>query len=83
MISLASKAHEATARGAVLFCFPGGGMSRRYFDLAAPGYSFAEYACERGFTVITVDHPGVGDSDAPDDGWTLTPEVVARGGSRG
>jgi alpha-beta hydrolase superfamily lysophospholipase len=63
---------------AVLFCFPGGGMSRRYFDLAAPGYSFAEYACERGFVTVLADHPGVGDSDVPDDGWTLTPETVAR-----
>jgi pimeloyl-ACP methyl ester carboxylesterase len=63
---------------AVMFCFPGGGMSRRYFDLAAPGYSFAEYACERGFVTVLVDHPGVGDSDGPDDGWTLTPETVAR-----
>jgi alpha-beta hydrolase superfamily lysophospholipase len=63
---------------AVMFCFPGGGMSRRYFDLAAPGYSFAEYACERGFVTVLIDHPGVGDSDVPDDGWTLTPETVAR-----
>jgi alpha-beta hydrolase superfamily lysophospholipase len=63
---------------AVLFCFPGGGISRRYFDLAVPGYSFAEYACGRGFVTVLVDHPGVGDSDVPDDGWTLTPEAVAR-----
>jgi pimeloyl-ACP methyl ester carboxylesterase len=62
---------------AVLFCFPGGGMSRRYFDLAAPGYSFAQYATGRGFLVVLVDHPGIGDSDAPDDGWTLTPKVIA------
>ena len=68
----------AAAPPVVLFCFPGGGMSRRYFDLTAPGYSFAEYASERGFVVILADHPGVGDSDAPDDGWTLTPETVAR-----
>jgi alpha-beta hydrolase superfamily lysophospholipase len=53
-------------------------MSRRYFDLAAPGYSFAEYACERGFVVVLADHPGVGGSDVPDDAWTLSPETVAR-----
>jgi len=62
----------------VLFCFPGGGMSRRYFDLSADGYSFAEYAVDRGYVVVLVDHPGVGESDAPDDGWALTPQVVAR-----
>lgn len=65
------------ARSPVIFCYPGGGMSRRYFDLAAPGYSFAEYACERGFVVVLADHPGVGDSDVPDDAWTLSPETVA------
>jgi pimeloyl-ACP methyl ester carboxylesterase len=52
-------------------------MSRGYFDLAVPGYSFAEFASKRGFLVVLADHPGVGDSDAPDDGWTLTPKVVA------
>jgi pimeloyl-ACP methyl ester carboxylesterase len=62
---------------AVLFCLPGGGMNRRYFDLAAPGYSFAQYATGQGFLVVLIDHPGIGDSDAPDDGWTLTPKVVA------
>ena len=62
---------------AILVCFPGGGMTRGYFDLAAPGYSFAGYASRRGFLVVLVDHPGTGDSDAPDDGWTLTPQVVA------
>ncbi|HUN37280.1 MAG TPA: alpha/beta hydrolase [Trebonia sp.] len=62
---------------AVLVCFPGGGMSRGYFDLAVPGYSFAEFARQRGFLVVLADHPGVGDSDRPDDGWTLTPDVVA------
>jgi len=67
-------AHDST----VLFCFPGGGMSRRYFDLAADSYSFAEYAARRGYVVVLVDHPGVGESDVPDDGWTLTPQVVAR-----
>jgi pimeloyl-ACP methyl ester carboxylesterase len=52
-------------------------MSRGYFDLGVPGYSFAEFASQRGFLVVLADHPGVGDSDAPDDGWTLTPKVVA------
>jgi pimeloyl-ACP methyl ester carboxylesterase len=68
---------EGGAPRAVLVCFPGGGMTRRYFDLAAPGYSFAGYASGRGFLVVLVDHPGTGDSDAPDDGWTLTPTAVA------
>jgi alpha-beta hydrolase superfamily lysophospholipase len=61
----------------VVFCFPGGGMSRRYFDLAVPQYSMAAHLASFGFVVVTVDHPGVGDSDVPDDPWVLTPERVA------
>jgi pimeloyl-ACP methyl ester carboxylesterase len=61
----------------VVFCFPGGGMTRQYFDLAVPGYSFAEFAAARGFAVVLVDHAGVGDSDVPDDPWLLTPQLVA------
>ena len=71
-----AEAGRAAPRAALL-CFPGGGMSRGYFDLAVPGYSFAEFARQRGFLVLLADHPGVGDSDAPGDGWTLTPDVVA------
>ena len=39
----------------------------------------------QGFVIVLIDHPGVGDSPAPADPWTLTPKVVAepnRGGSR-
>lgn len=60
-----------------VFCFPGGGMSRRYFDLAVPGYSFAAFLRHRGYLVVLVDHPGVGGSDTPADGWTLTVPTVA------
>ncbi len=61
----------------VVFCFPGGGMSRHYFDLAVEGYSMATHLASFGFLVVTVDHPGVGDSDVPGDPWALTPERVA------
>ena len=66
---------------AVLCCIPGGGMSRGYFDLpvpaGVPGWSMAEHLAARGFVVVTLDPPGVGESDQPDDGYALTPEVVA------
>lgn len=65
-----------TSNGRVLFCLPGGGMSRRYFDLDN-GFSMAEHLATRGFTVVSIDHPGVGDSPPPDDPWTLTPAYVA------
>jgi pimeloyl-ACP methyl ester carboxylesterase len=62
-------------------CVPGGGMSRAYFDLAVPGatdlYSMARFAAERGHYVLTIDPPGVGESDAPIDGYQLTPQCVA------
>lgn len=67
--------------GAVVFGFAGGGMSRHYFDLAGGDtdgtLSMAEHLAGRGFTVIVVDHPGVGDSPGPVDGWRLTPGYVA------
>jgi pimeloyl-ACP methyl ester carboxylesterase len=65
------------AEPTVMFCFPGGGMSRRYFDLAAEGYSFAEWFAARGYVLVLVDHPGVGDSDIPQDGWSLDPSTIA------
>ena len=56
-------------------------MSRRYFDLDVPArlgnYSMARHLAGRGFVVITIDPPGVGESDAPDDGYALTPGTVA------
>jgi pimeloyl-ACP methyl ester carboxylesterase len=68
---------DGAANGGVLYCLPGGGTSRHYFDLDAPGWSMAEHLAERGFVVVPIDHPAVGDSPAPDDPWTLTPAVVA------
>jgi len=66
-----------TAEATALCCLPGGGMSRRYFDLEATDYSMARYLAGAGFVVVTLDHPGVGESDRPDDGYTLTPERIA------
>lgn len=56
-------------------------MSRGYFDLRAPAhvgnFSMVRHLVDRGFVVVTIDSPGVGESDVPDDGYTLTPDVVA------
>jgi alpha-beta hydrolase superfamily lysophospholipase len=66
---------------AIAVCLPGGGMSRRYFDLDVPAtlgdYSMARYLAERGVVVVTLDPPAVGESDRPDDGYSLTSDVVA------
>jgi len=62
-------------------CLPGGGMTRRYFDVTDPaivGYSVARHlAGAHGMAVLTIDHVGVGDSDRPTDGYDLTPAVIA------
>jgi pimeloyl-ACP methyl ester carboxylesterase len=72
---------QAHASPFIWCCVPGGGISRAYFDLAIPGssdlYSMARFAAERGHHILTIDPPGVGDSDCPDDGYELTPRSVA------
>ena len=72
----------AGAPRALLLCLPGGGMSRRYYDLqAADGdesFSFARQMARRGFLVIALDHPGIGDSDRPADSYALTPDLITR-----
>ena len=69
------------SRPIVCCCVPGGGMSRGYFDLQTPpalgNFSMVRHLVDRGFVVVTLDSPGVGESDVPDDGYTLTPDVVA------
>jgi pimeloyl-ACP methyl ester carboxylesterase len=66
----------------VLCCLPGGGMSRRYWDIDAPhefgNYSMARHFSERGYVMVIIDPIGVGDSGRPDDGYALDIETVAR-----
>jgi pimeloyl-ACP methyl ester carboxylesterase len=66
----------------VLFCVPGGGLHRGYFDLAAAGRSFGRALAARGFAVVTIDSLGWGDSSRPRDGFALTPEVIAAANAR-
>lgn len=77
----AARRRDGVGAPIVLVCLPGGGMSRAYFDLRVDGtgdeYSMAAYLASRGVIVVTLDHPGVGESDVPDDGYTLTPRTVA------
>jgi pimeloyl-ACP methyl ester carboxylesterase/ketosteroid isomerase-like protein len=72
---------EVRSPATVLVCFPGGSMSRRYFDLdggdAVGTFSMATHCTNAGFVVALVDHLGVGESSVPDDPWLLTPAVVA------
>jgi pimeloyl-ACP methyl ester carboxylesterase len=70
-------APSAPHSGVLAVCFPGGGYSRGYWDLDwAGGYSEAEFHAERGWTVVAIDHLGVGDSSLPD-GSLLTIEALS------
>ncbi|PQM48873.1 alpha/beta hydrolase [Mycobacterium talmoniae] len=58
----------ATPDPGVLVCLPGGTYNRGYWHFEAPGhtgYNFAEYASQRGFSVVAVDPLGTGDSSRP------------------
>jgi pimeloyl-ACP methyl ester carboxylesterase len=72
---------DVAADPALWCCVPGGGMNRAYFDLEVPpgcgDYSMARFASDRGQVVLTIDPPGIGGSDAPDDGYQLTPRSLA------
>jgi pimeloyl-ACP methyl ester carboxylesterase len=63
-------------------CVPGGAVTRSYFDLEVPPgigeYSMARFIADRGMPVLIIDPPGVGGSDVPTDGYTLTPQRVAQ-----
>jgi alpha-beta hydrolase superfamily lysophospholipase len=52
---------EGPFRSPVFCCLPGGGVSRRYWDLDGDR-GFAAAMAEAGFPVITLDHLGTGDS---------------------
>ncbi len=69
-------------RGAVphtlAVALPGGGYSRRYWDIDWPGeYSQADYHARRGWLFAAVDHLGLGAS-TPVDPALLTIDLMAR-----
>lgn len=63
-----------------LFCLPGGGMNRRYYDLQADddSFSFARQMTARGFIVVVIEHLGVGDSSRPADSYALTADRITQ-----
>ncbi|MFZ4689802.1 MAG: alpha/beta hydrolase [Polymorphobacter sp.] len=65
---------------ALLFCLPGGGTNRCYFDLGDEtdrDFSFAARMTSAGFAVAAADPPGVGDSLLPDGDGFFSPRDAA------
>ncbi len=60
----------------VFVCLAGGGMKRQYYDLQG-GFSFVAAMQAQGHGCLLIDHPGVGDSDRPADGYLLGPQLLA------
>ncbi len=61
-------ARNRSAAPAVLVCLPGGTYSREYWDFHVAGhsgYSFADFATENGYAVLTIDPLGTGESSKP------------------
>jgi pimeloyl-ACP methyl ester carboxylesterase len=61
-------ARHRDAAPALLVCLPGGTYSREYWDFnvaGRSGYSFAEFATENGYSVLTIDPLGTGESSKP------------------
>ena len=56
----------------LLFCLPGGGANKGFFDLA-PDFSFAKRMNAMGYDVVTMDHPGTASNPIPVDHPFLTP----------
>ncbi|RAU99663.1 alpha/beta hydrolase [Mycobacterium colombiense] len=82
--SLAATYYPARdAAVALLVCLPGGTYSRDYWDLHIPGhhgYSFARFATENGYAVVTIDPLGTGESSQPtgDFGFSDIAAALAR-----
>ena len=67
---------EKLDNNTALFCLPGGGASADFFDLTK-GFSFAKNMSARGYTLITLDHPGTATNPLPDDHSFLSPREAA------
>ncbi len=73
-------ARTKTAAGAVFVCLPGGTYSREYWDLRIVGhggYSFADFATENGYAVLTIDPLGTGESSKPAGDFDFTDIAAA------
>src|SRR5213079_1121701 len=76
----------------VLYCLPGGALTRGYYHLQASvgsdsdgardDFSFAAWMSSQGLIVVTIDPIGIGGSSRPRDGFEVTPDVLVRANVR-
>lgn len=67
-------------RPVVALLVPGGGYTRRYYDLRVEGhvgYSAARALAERGIAAVAIDSLGTGASSIPEDGRRVTLDIQA------
>lgn len=69
-------AGDTKKRNPLLFCLPGGGAAKGYFDLI-PELSFARLMNGLGYDVITMDHPGTASNPLPKNHPFLPPREAA------
>ncbi|WP_347270418.1 alpha/beta hydrolase [Rhizorhabdus histidinilytica] len=65
---------------AIALLVPGGGYTRRYYDLHVAGhdgYSAARRLADRGIAAVAIDSLGTGGSSIPEDGRRVTLDVQA------
>lgn len=67
---------QANDNNVTLFCLPGGGLTKDYFDLDEH-YSFAARMTALGYSVITMDLPGIASNAFPGDYPYFTPRQAA------
>ena len=67
---------SSPAKNITLFCLPGGGLSKDYFDLA-PEFSFAARMSALGYDVIAMDHPGIASNPIAETHPFYTPQDAA------
>jgi alpha-beta hydrolase superfamily lysophospholipase len=70
---------------AVMFCIPGGGLTKAYYSLEVEGaaqYHWARAMADRGLVVVNIDPLGVDEAARPADGYTLRLEMMALANAR-
>jgi len=67
---------ETSRKNVTLFCLPGGGLAKGYFDLA-PDFSFTARMSALGYDLIIMDHPGIASNPIAEDYPFFTPRDAA------